>query len=410
MTQFKIIVPTKNRPDTVVHAITTIRRQTYEKWKLVVFDSSTDGRTSDLLQGETDSRIQYVRNRDSSYMAKNWQKSLEFIEPNEYVHVMGDDNGLVSDALSWIDSICTRSNPTAISCGPPIHYDWPFDDGYVTVIYPPGQARFSVFSCRRYLKNVVNFRVGFDKGPNINSGFISSNLLNEIIDSGTLFFDGTAPDVYSALVTALHSEEYIYSWYPIFINGGSRHSNGKSADAPELQSTSDEYSIGKYEPSQKYFKSNSYYLTVAEAMAKAIENVGSDELSVSPKQVLNFLVRQEIEARNRFWLLEDARLFARKHGIALPVPRAQSRTSRPGALISAGAGQSSYGAYQYFGNGMGLRTVAEMAEWIDQYKDQLPAPDNIAALKNAARTVALCMLLGASVVGAIPTKFKLDPP
>ena len=61
-----------------------------------------------------------------------------------------------------------------------------------------------------------------------NGGFISMELIKEAKSSREdgLFFRSLSPDVYSAMVFSLHTDEYVYSDEPLAVNGASIHSGG----------------------------------------------------------------------------------------------------------------------------------------------------------------------------------------
>lgn len=66
-----IILPTYNRADTIMRAVDSVLRQTFEDWELLIIDDgSTDG-TCDVVDG-VDSRIRVVRQENAgTYVARN---------------------------------------------------------------------------------------------------------------------------------------------------------------------------------------------------------------------------------------------------------------------------------------------------------------------------------------------------
>lgn len=69
--EISIILPTYNRADTIMRAIDSVLRQTFEDWELlIVDDGSTDG-TDEVVRG-IDSRIRVVRQENAgTYVARN---------------------------------------------------------------------------------------------------------------------------------------------------------------------------------------------------------------------------------------------------------------------------------------------------------------------------------------------------
>lgn len=57
-----IVMPTRNREDTIGKAINSILKQTHENFELIIIDDGSEDRTSEIVQGFSDQRIRYYIN------------------------------------------------------------------------------------------------------------------------------------------------------------------------------------------------------------------------------------------------------------------------------------------------------------------------------------------------------------
>jgi O-antigen biosynthesis protein len=56
-----IIIPTRNRHDTFLHAIASVRLQSYANWHLIIVDDASADDTKRLVAGISDDRVSYLR-------------------------------------------------------------------------------------------------------------------------------------------------------------------------------------------------------------------------------------------------------------------------------------------------------------------------------------------------------------
>jgi glycosyltransferase involved in cell wall biosynthesis len=70
-----IIIPTRNRHDTFLHAIASVMLQSYANWHLIIVDDASADDTKRLVAGISDDRVSYLRQHVGSASARNAGKA-----------------------------------------------------------------------------------------------------------------------------------------------------------------------------------------------------------------------------------------------------------------------------------------------------------------------------------------------
>src|SRR5438552_8881403 len=121
--RFSIVIPTRDRPKTVVSTLATCLAQNWQDVEIVVSDNGTSARTAELVRARNDPRVRYVRTPAPLAMTD----SLEFAvaqATGEYVIIQGDDDGLLRHALPVIDEVL-KATATPLLRWECAVYNWP---------------------------------------------------------------------------------------------------------------------------------------------------------------------------------------------------------------------------------------------------------------------------------------------
>ena len=95
---FTIIVPTRERTDTLRYTIQTILNQTYKNYTVLISDNFSQDGTRDIIDSFTDERIKYINTGKRVSMSHNWEFALAHVERG-WVTILGDDDGLLPNSL-----------------------------------------------------------------------------------------------------------------------------------------------------------------------------------------------------------------------------------------------------------------------------------------------------------------------
>ncbi len=238
--QFSILVPTRDRAQTLRYALETLVGQagSYE----VVIADNCSGPAVKMVAVDLASRlpnVKYVRSDSIVPMADNWERGLAQCQ-GEYVTVLGDDDGLVPSALECALKLIAATKAEVISWA--VHtYWWPD-----TIVYWNANRLFVSNSknvaawqeSRATLKGFYDGALDFGALPMIYNAFVHRNLIDRVISARGRYFDPVkmSPDVSSGILNLLHADRFVHTDRALALRGNSRHSTGTATWARHLGS------------------------------------------------------------------------------------------------------------------------------------------------------------------------------
>jgi glycosyltransferase involved in cell wall biosynthesis len=235
-----VIVPTRERSDTLRHTLRSIVDQDYDDCEIIISDNFSQDETHNVVQSFSDCRIRYLNTGQRLSMSDNWEFALSRAA-GKFINYIGDDDGFLPGALSNAMGALSRSNYDAL-IWEKIEYCWPdYIENSMRNWFSLKTASYSMrtTNARSKLAQVIKFRDSYTKLPCLYNGIVRKALIDKVRDQSTskMFFNAIAPDVYSGIVLSMAMKSYLYTNYPFSINGASRHSNGTStmrqgADTP----------------------------------------------------------------------------------------------------------------------------------------------------------------------------------
>lgn len=230
--KFSIVIPTRERVDTLIHTLKTLVSQGYADCEIIVSDNCSADNTAEVVAAIQDDRISYIRTPHRMSMSDNWEFALGHCR-GEFITYIGDDDGFMPDALAKINAFL-KSHPCCDALvWDKIDYQWPshIDESLKNTIYMyfPMDATYEL-SSSRVLNSVINFKEKYTRLPCIYNAFVRRSCIDQVrsLSSNGRFFNSISPDVYSGIALATVMERYCYTSYPLSVNGASGHSNGTS--------------------------------------------------------------------------------------------------------------------------------------------------------------------------------------
>jgi glycosyltransferase involved in cell wall biosynthesis len=234
---FSIVLPTRQRHNTLKYAIQTVLDQTYKDFELIVMDNKSTEETRLVVESFADDRIKYHYSEERLTMSENWEKGLSFAE-GEFIFFLGDDDGMLPDALEVGARILKDSEVEILSWDRnACFYFWKdsildYTQNILSIILTP--PRFMVFDSAEALNRVYNYKASYRSLPMIYSSFIHRDLIYEVMLVHGKYFCHNVPDVYSGIVNAYFSESYLFSSRPLSMAGSSKNSTGASYAFPHI--------------------------------------------------------------------------------------------------------------------------------------------------------------------------------
>jgi glycosyltransferase involved in cell wall biosynthesis len=234
---FSVIIPTRSRHDTLKYSIQSVLNQSYDDFELVIMDNNSSSDTADIVHSITDNRIKYYRSPVSLSMADNWELGLSKTS-GKYIFVLGDDDALMPDGLEIAAQLIDRYHLPIISW---LRHFYAWDTSIVPWLRNHmGINLLQVAEIRnnhRFLKDFYRRNIGHEELPMIYNSLVSRDLIEKVKSVHGRYFHSHCPDLFSGIVNAYFSEQYLYSYRALSITGTSCHSTGAAGLYPSLTST-----------------------------------------------------------------------------------------------------------------------------------------------------------------------------
>lgn len=224
--RFSIVIPTRDRAETLEFALRTCLRQTYDHYEVIVADNCSPSSTKEVVERQRDPRIRYVRSDVPLAMSDNWEKAVSQSE-GEFVIVLGDDDGLMPYALKEIDELLLVLQVKALRWER-IYYGWPSlpIPNAANRVDIPMVGTIRIVRGRRIISRVARFAIDYTALPMLYNSAIHRDLISELKARTGRVFSAQCPDIYSGFAFAYLAGKYASVSRPMTINGGSPKSNG----------------------------------------------------------------------------------------------------------------------------------------------------------------------------------------
>ncbi len=236
MRKYTIIIPTKDRFETLKWTVESCLNINYPNFEIVISDNCSEDETQLWIQELDHPKIKYFRTPCKMGMSANWEFALSKVNEG-MITILGDDDALLPDSLNRIEFLLNKYQLDAISWKQAF-YRWPNND-FVRIknlLSLPIKKGTEIRNCKTMLQNVVNLNSFPADLPWLYGGFVDCKYINLIKQqSNRQFFHSKIPDIYSAIVLSSVIEEYVFSYEPFSIAGHSAKSNGSA----QIQVSSD---------------------------------------------------------------------------------------------------------------------------------------------------------------------------
>jgi hypothetical protein len=248
-----VLIPTRERADTLEHCLTTCVNQTDDNLRILVSDNSSQDDTKGVVDKfrARDRRVEYINPGQRLGMAEHWEFALSHVKDG-FVIVLGDDDALFPDAVTTMREILRAWPDTnAIS--------WPYSFYGYPSLYVPSKNHLGIAFGKRdeirksgeWLAKLTAFEVFYFELPMVYHGLVRVRVLNEIrARSGGLILS-SVPDVYLAVAVTSSTESYYRVSKSLTLAGTSHHSYGAAGmtlgeESPTVQAFLNESGLGTH--------------------------------------------------------------------------------------------------------------------------------------------------------------------
>jgi len=282
-----ILIPTKNRVDTIDYAIRSCLEinDTRSEVEVIIQDCSTNNETQSLVEKKyKNTKVKYFKSEGEPSMHENWEYAI-INSKGKFICGIGDDDAVlpnILDVARW-----ANTNEVTTIYQPMVNYIW--KDAYLGT-FSSGKISFSentskiicmvakdVMECRKLVIKKCGFEYN-NRLPNILHGIVRSDLIEKVFEKTGRRLGGTSLDVYSAITLSEFTEKHVILPSAFSIRGASLKSN---TNRIALKKVHEHYrEISNYK--KKFIlpsKLISDDISVAETCINALNEIGrSDEI------------------------------------------------------------------------------------------------------------------------------------
>jgi O-methyltransferase len=233
MPRFSIVIPTRQRADTLQFAIETALAQTHTDFEVVVQNNGDDQATNDVVASFGSPRIVLSCSPDILPQSANFEAGL-MASSGEFVTFIGDDDGMMPDACAICDAVMSSRPSLGALHWAPHNYDWLSSLRVVArnrlLINLPGPVPGAIYRCRDLLHQLYDGTIMWTSAPLIyNGAFVRRSVIDKVREfCGGQYFKGAIPDVHSGIANLWAMEQFLHIDRPLSICGASGHSNGNA--------------------------------------------------------------------------------------------------------------------------------------------------------------------------------------
>ncbi len=336
MKKLSIIIPTKERANTLNYTLRTIIEQQYEPLEIIVSDNNSDDHTKETVESFNDNRIVYLNPKKRLSMSDNWEFGLSHAK-GKYITFIGDDDGFIPGAIAKAMHIIQETECKALVWNKADYY-WPDHiESYLGNYISLNIEKKIITSAKssENVKQTIKLRQGYTNLPCLYNSIVNKEFI-DVIKSKSVnnrFFNSVSPDIFSGLALGSVIDNYLITNYPFSVNGASKKSNGTAFMLSDPL---------KNEITKSFFKENTITYDKRLQITPAIQTAIIGEILLLQKYIpdiqlpkinwnryIKKLIQTAYSSNNPDLILQSARHTANKIKIKYAIPANIAPTKRP---------------------------------------------------------------------------------
>lgn len=226
---FTLIIPTRNRAETLRWSIQSCLSQDYDNMTVLVSDNCSEDHTQDVIRSFSDPRLRSVRTPAPTSMSANVEFALDqVLDQDTHITAFGDDDGLIPGGLAFADQLLDRHPESEVVAWMTSNYCWP--DCLVADWRNNLQISLSdhseVLQSAEMMAKLAAYTAYYHHLPGLWTAFVPAKLLREYkAKHGRVIFS-PIPDAATAVLVGCLTSSYIFTQRSVTMLGSSSNSNG----------------------------------------------------------------------------------------------------------------------------------------------------------------------------------------
>lgn len=239
---FSIVIPTKNRHETLAFCIESCLRQRYDNAQFIVCDNFSTPLTKATVEQFSDPRLVYSRSDKRLSQTGNFERAFTLVK-GDYVCFLGDDDALMPNALDALAKAIDVDSYPDVIVSPMADYWWPGTDQITqplqrienTLHYEALRARSAEDrDTSKMYADFLSGKRGYRGMPGFYHKFARREKLESLIRHGRLIHS-VSPDLYVALCLMATTSSIMYHDSYLVLGGMSNSSVGLSCFLAETE-------------------------------------------------------------------------------------------------------------------------------------------------------------------------------
>lgn len=220
-----VIVPTRERADTLAYTLRSILDNKSTKFNVVVSDNLSQDDTKEVVERIGDPRVRYYNTGRRLSMSDNWEFAMQYCD-GEFITIIGDDDGILPGAIDRLEPFL-QSGRAKVYTWPVPFYRWPMDGlpasaTRVSGVQPP-RAR-NIRKMARFAMRMGTWR--HNQLPSLYHSAVHRSIVEGIRAQTGKVFQTTNPDIFNAFSVAAFTETALNVGFTVTVAGHSKKSNG----------------------------------------------------------------------------------------------------------------------------------------------------------------------------------------
>lgn len=225
--KINVLIPTRERPDTLYYCLKTVANQNYDNLNIIVSDNFSQDNTMEVVSSIADSRIKYINTGKRISMSHNWEFALNHVSEG-WVTFLGDDDGILPGGIARVAKIIKETGVKAVTSKWGFYF-WPGSTELENQLTIPLTTGYETRRSDEWFSKLMRGEANYLDLPYIyTGGFADISVVNAARNKDGEFFCSMIPDVYSAIALASTVDRYAMINEPVTVMGVSSHSNGAS--------------------------------------------------------------------------------------------------------------------------------------------------------------------------------------
>lgn len=221
-----IVIPTRDRHETLFFTLQTILNQDFDNYEIVVSDNNSSAETKKVIERINSNKIKYVRSDIDLSLCDSWEQAVCNAR-GEYIMGIADNDGIIHGGLKYLERILKINNYPNLINFIKNTYHWPcLEENIRNTLFLNKNPALKFVDGIKLIEDVLDNNKLFYKLPMIYNSIVHHSLIEKMKEKTNRIFNASTPDVYSGFCLAYLTKKYLLLTNPVTISGNSAKSLG----------------------------------------------------------------------------------------------------------------------------------------------------------------------------------------